>query len=77
MICDTDGMFYMVANAEAQAGMPVSFLVYPPRAVQPDLKTAEAEAVRLATKTSGRFFVLQAVAYVEVVDGVPRWTDAC
>jgi hypothetical protein len=75
MICDEYAQFFMVANAESQAGIPVCFLVNPPRSVQPTIKMAESEAVRLAQKTGGRFFVLAAVAYVEIVDGMPRWTE--
>lgn len=76
MISDESSMFYMVANAESQAGMPVNFLTHPPKAVQPDLKTAETEAVRLARITNNRFFILQAVAFVEIDDdGIPRWTE--
>lgn len=75
MIADEDSMFYLVANAESQDGMPCNWLMNPPRAVHHDLKTAEAEAVRLAQKTGKRFFIVQAIAYVEVIDSVPRWTE--
>jgi hypothetical protein len=75
MICDESSEFFMVANAESEPGMPVNVLSRPPRAVQPCIKMAESEAVRLAQKTGNRFFVLAAVAYVEIVDGIPRWTE--
>lgn len=76
MISDVDGMFYLVANAESQAGMPVDFLTHPPKAVQRDLKTAEVEAVRLAKKAGARFVVLQAIAYVDLDEnGIPRWKE--
>lgn len=67
--------FYLVANSRSQAGIPVPVLVNPPKAMQQSEIHAEAEAVRLAIKTGDRFFILEAVAYVDVVDGVPRWTD--
>lgn len=75
MTADENDQFFMVANAESEPGMPVNVLSRPPRAVQPCIKMAESEAVRLAQKTGNRFFVLAAVAYVEIVDGIPRWTE--
>lgn len=67
--------FYMVANAKSRVAIPVPFLVYPPRAVQTSEKEAESEAVRLAQQTGEVFIVLEAKAYVEVVDGKPTWTE--
>ena len=75
MICPEDSKFFMVANADSQAGIPVNVLIKPPRAVQPSEKIAETEAVRLAEKTGDRFYVLEAVAFVDIVDGIPRWTN--
>lgn len=75
MTSDESDQFFMVANARSYPGMPVNVLARPPRAVQPCIKMAESEAVRLAQKTGERFFVMAAVAYVEIVDGVPRWTE--
>lgn len=74
-VFDQDAAFFMVANAETQASIPVDYLTHPPVRVQPFEGMAEAEAVRLATLTGGRFFVLKAICYVEVVDGIPRWTN--
>ena len=74
-ISDENKKFYMVANAESAAGFPVCFLTHPPKAVQTDLKTAESEAVRLAKDTGRRFFVLEAVAFVENKDGLIKWTE--
>jgi hypothetical protein len=67
--------FFMVAMDKSDAGLPVPFLLNPPKAMQNCEKTAEAEAVRLATKSGEGFYILEATAYVEVVDGVPKWTN--
>jgi hypothetical protein len=74
-ICDEDGKFFMVANAQSQAGFPVCFLTSPPTAVY-DEKMAEQEAVKQALITGKRHFILEAIAFVEIKDGAPVWNDA-
>lgn len=67
--------FFMVALDSYEAGLPVEFLTKPPRAMQHSESDAEKEAVRLATKTGEGFYILEATAYVEIVDGVPKWVS--
>lgn len=73
---DLDERFYMVANAEGDADFyDRERLLHPPRVIHRTEKDAEREAVRLATATGQRFFVVEAKAYVEIVDGTPKWTE--
>lgn len=67
--------FYMVANAESQAGIPVCFLTSPPKGIHTTEADAEQEAVRLSQKTKQRFFILESTAFVEIVDGSPLWVN--
>lgn len=74
-ICDEDEKFFMVANAASQAGIPVCFLTNPPKGIYNE-KMAEDEAIRQALITGKRHFILEAVAFVEIKDGVPAWKEA-
>lgn len=74
-IADEVEKFFMVANAESQAGFPVCFLTNPPKGVY-DEKSAEEKAVEQALVTGKRHFILEATAFVEIKNGVPKWQSA-